>query len=210
MKIILVSFFFSFLCHAQDNSIYAFKYQIATTQKGAAIGLPKQETIFVFSDNRIWIEIKKDQYYADFKDGNFYFYNLVTGTRHKIESSPSDVRAKTTAGTRNCKMLTTISVSSKMKKSFHELCMANLVTRGLPIAAYAWAADPTLSLTSALDSNVSSLILREAKFMDGTGLEVRRVLLQQVPHNGFLDDPVEIWKLPLGKPCTSRYCGQLI
>jgi hypothetical protein len=177
---------------------------------GVAAGQKKIETLFYLPGNRLWIELKKDKYYVSYQGGSFYFFNLNAGTRHAITHKKSLKKFKHTSNVLHCKLNYNLLETSSFNKDQYDICLVESKLGQLPIEAYIWLMDPTLSAVPGINETILSLTPQSIKISTKSGIEVKRVLVKEQAAAIFDDDTNELWKLPLGKACTNRYCGQLI
>jgi|GEM_PF-6704357 len=202
----------SMTSHAQNKkpAPKVFSYEVTTLKNGAVVGFKRTETLFMLPDNQLWIEIKKDKYYASYREGTFFFFNLVAGTRHPIQHKKSLKKFKHSSTTTGCNMHYNMIETSSFDRDQYDICLIENKLGALPIEALVWLMNPTLAAVPGISGIILSLTPQSIKITNKGGIEVKSVLNELAPLATFKDDPVELWKLPLGKPCASRSCGQII
>lgn len=198
--------------HAQNKKQEpkVFSYEVTTSENGKAVGFKRTETLFVVYDNQLWVELKKDKFYASYREGTFFFFNLVAGTRHPIQHKRSLKTFKHSTTMPGCSMHYNMIETSSFDRDQYDICLIENKLGALPIEGIVWLMNPTLAAVPGISGTILTLTPQSIKVTNKGGAEVKSVLIQQAPLATFKDDPVELWKLPVGKPCASRSCGQIL
>ncbi len=200
--------FFTSLAHGQPQLV--LNYQIFIKQANASAVQTKKETIYLLPNNRLWIEVKKDHFYVSYQTGVFYFFDLTSGTRHLITQRESTKSISQSSSQSDCKVRYMMLEKTSPNKEQYELCLTDARSTALPIEVFHWLMNPTLKIDVSLDLGNLAFTPQTISFRNTKGEEAKRILLKDEKAILFKDDTDELWKLPVGKPCSTRYCGKLI
>lgn len=206
-----LSLLLSFSSLAATNKVpLALTYRVTTIQNGVPGKKELLEKIYILKNNTIWIELKEDKFYASYFQGQFHFFNLVSGTRHPFKMRQNNKLVINTTSAPTCSQeVSVVEPKSSNKESF-VLCFGDKAPVGISSHVIVWLADPNLMILPNFDPSIYNLLPTQVKSSNNAGIETKRVLIKQETDIIFKDDTAELWKLPEGKACTSRTCGQLL
>lgn len=201
----------SLMSFANENKTpLSLIYSVTTTENGVTNKKVLQETISILRNNSIWIELKADKYFVSYAQGEFFFFNLVSGTRHPIKLRKNSKLVLNTASVPTCAQQVSVIDPQSTNKETFTLCLGEKAPNIIPSHVFLWLTDPTFMDPPKFENSIYNFVPTQAKSSNNLKIETKRVLIKQTTEPTFKDDGAQLWKLPLGKPCSSRYCGQLL